>query len=63
MQKMINSRLGFGVSYICQRLWHGNPTNAKELGELIYTDSKSQDFIDSIPNEAMKTIVKIYCLE
>lgn len=51
-------RLGWGVSYICQRLWHDNPANAKELGELIYIDSKSQDFIDSIPNETMKTIVK-----
>lgn len=52
------SRLGFGVSYICQRLWHDNPANAKELGELIYVDSKSQDFIDSIPNATMQTIVK-----
>ena len=52
------SRLGWGVSYICQRLWHDNPKNAKELGELIYVDSKSQDFIDSIPNATMQTIVK-----
>ena len=52
------SRLGWGVSYICQRLWHDNPANAKELGELIYVDSKSPDFIDSIPNETMKKIVK-----
>ena len=50
--------LGWGVSYICQRLWHDNPANAKELGELIYVDSKSPDFIDSIPNETMKKIVK-----
>ncbi|SQC36343.1 Uncharacterised protein [Helicobacter fennelliae] len=52
------SRLGWGVSYICQRLWHDNPANAKELGELIYIDSRQEDFIDSIPNETMKEIVK-----
>lgn len=52
------SRLGWGVSYICQRLWHDNPANAKELGELIYIDSRQEDFIDSIPNATMQTIVK-----
>lgn len=52
------SRLGWGVSYICQRLWHDNPANAKELGELIYIDSKDDYFIDSIPNETMKKIAK-----
>ena len=52
------SRLGWGVSYVCQKLWHDNPANAKELGELIYIDSKSQDFIESIPNKTMQRIVK-----
>lgn len=52
------SRLGWGVSYICQRLWHDNPSDAKELKDLIFRSSTSQDFIDTIPNETMKTIVK-----
>lgn len=50
--------LGWGVSYVCQRLWHDNPSNAKELSELIYIDSHSPDFIESIPNETMQKIVK-----
>ncbi|TLE09186.1 hypothetical protein [Helicobacter bilis] len=50
--------LGWGVSYVCQRLWHDNPSNAKELSELIYIDSHSPDFIESIPNETMQSIVK-----
>ena len=50
--------LGWGVSYICQRLWHDNPANAKELSELIYRDSHSPDFIESIPNATMQRIVK-----
>ena len=50
--------LGWGVSYICQRLWHDNPANAKSLSELIYRDSHSPDFIESIPNETMQKIVK-----
>ncbi|HEF7723986.1 TPA: hypothetical protein SBA12_001766 [Campylobacter jejuni] len=52
------SRLGWGVSYICQRLWHDNPSDAKELKDLTFRSSTSQDFIDTIPNETMKTIVK-----
>lgn len=52
------SRLGWGVSYICQRLWHDNPSDAKELKDLTFRSSTSQDFIDTIPNEIMKTIVK-----
>ncbi|HED6595291.1 DUF6402 family protein [Campylobacter coli] len=51
-------RLGWGVSYICQRLWHDNPSDAKELKDLTFRSSTSQDFIDTIPNETMKTIVK-----
>ena len=50
--------LGWGVSYICQRLWHDNPANAKSLSELIYRDSHSPDFIESIPNATMQSIVK-----
>ena len=52
--------LGWGVSYICQRLWHDNPANAKSLSELIYRDSHSPDFIESIPNAnaTMQRIVK-----
>ncbi|WP_233715842.1 DUF6402 family protein [Helicobacter trogontum] len=50
--------LGWGVSYICQRLWHDNPSDAKELSELIYIDSHSIDFIESIPNATMQRIVK-----
>ena len=58
--------LGWGVSYICQRLWHDNPANAKslseliyrDLSELIYRDSHSPDFIESIPNATMQRIVK-----
>ena len=50
--------LGFGVSYVCQRLWHDNPANAKSLSELIYVDSHSIDFIESIPNATMQKIVK-----
>lgn len=50
--------LGFGVSYICQRLWHDNPSDVKELSNLIYIDSHLLDFIESIPNETMKSIVK-----
>lgn len=52
------STLGWGVSYVCQKLWHDNPSNAKDLTDLIYTDSHSQDFLDSIPNLTMKSIVK-----
>lgn len=52
------SRLGWGASYICQRLWHDNPSDAKELKDLTFRSSTSQDFIDTIPNETMKTIVK-----
>ncbi|BEJ91188.1 hypothetical protein H2Z55_001274 [Campylobacter jejuni] len=52
------SRLGWGVSYICQRLWHDNSSDAKELKDLTFRSSTSQDFIDTIPNETMKTIVK-----
>lgn len=52
------SRLGWGVSYICQRLWHDNPSDTKELKDLTFRSSTSQDFIDTIPNEIMKTIVK-----
>ncbi len=52
------SRLGWGVSYICQRLWHDNPSDTKELKDLTFRSSTSQDFIDTIPNETMKTIVK-----
>ncbi|EIY0152178.1 hypothetical protein ML514_001825 [Campylobacter coli] len=52
------SRLCWGVSYICQRLWHDNPSDAKELKDLTFRSSTSQDFIDTIPNETMKTIVK-----
>ncbi len=52
------SRLGWGVSYICQRLWHDNPSDAKELKDLTFRSSTSQDFIDTIPNETIKTIVK-----
>ncbi|EAH8858342.1 hypothetical protein EWV15_08615 [Campylobacter jejuni] len=52
------SRLGWGVSYICQRLWRDNPSDAKELKDLTFRSSTSQDFIDTIPNETMKTIVK-----
>ncbi len=47
-----------GVSYICQRLWHDNSSDAKELKDLTFRSSTSQDFIDTIPNETMKTIVK-----
>ena len=43
---------------MCQRLWHDNPANAKELSELIYIDSHLLDFIESIPNETMQKIVK-----
>ncbi|WP_455949370.1 DUF6402 family protein [Helicobacter pullorum] len=50
--------LGFGVSYVCQRLWHDNPSDAKELSELIYIDSHLLDFIESIPNATMQSIVK-----
>ncbi len=50
--------VGGGVSYICQRLWHDNPSDAKELKDLTFRSSTSQDFIDTIPNETMKTIVK-----
>ena len=50
--------LGFGVSYVCQRLWHDNPANAKELSKLIYIDSHSPDFIESVPNATMQKIVK-----
>lgn len=50
--------LGFGVSYVCQRLWHDNPSDAKELSKLIYIDSHSPDFIESIPNATMQSIVK-----
>lgn len=50
--------LGFGVSYVCQRLWHDNPSDAKELSNLIYIDSHSPDFIESIPNATMQSIVK-----
>ena len=50
--------LGWGVSYICQRLWYDNPANAKELSKLIYIDSHSLDFIESIPNATMQSIVK-----
>ena len=50
--------LGFGVSYICQRLWHDNPSDAKALSNLIYIDSHLLDFIESIPNETMQKIVK-----
>ena len=50
--------LGFGVSYVCQRLWHDNPSDAKELSELIYRDSHSPDFMESIPNATMQKIVK-----
>ena len=50
--------LGWGVSYVCQRLWHDNPSDAKELSKLIYIDSHSPDFIESIPNETMQKIVK-----
>lgn len=50
--------LGWGVSYICQRLWHDNPANAKSLSELIYRDSHSPDFTESIPNATMQKIVK-----
>ncbi|EAI9112598.1 hypothetical protein C1E13_08600, partial [Campylobacter jejuni] len=42
----------------CQRLWHDNPSDAKELKDLTFRSSTSQDFIDTIPNETMKTIVK-----
>ncbi|WP_245892659.1 hypothetical protein, partial [Helicobacter valdiviensis] len=52
------SRLGWGVSYICQRLWHDNPSDAKELKDLTFLSSTSQDFLDTIPNETMKTIIK-----
>ena len=52
------SRLGLGVSYICQILWHDNSSDAKELKDLTFRSSTSQDFIDTIPNETMKTIVK-----
>ncbi len=52
------SRLGWGVSYICQRLWHDNPSDAKELKDLTFRSSTSQDFIDTIPNKTMKIIVK-----
>ena len=50
--------LGWGVSYVCQRLWHDNPSDAKELSKLIYIDSHSPDFIESIPNATMQSIVK-----
>lgn len=50
--------LGFGVSYVCQRLWHDNPSDTKELSKLIYIDSHSPDFIESIPNATMQSIVK-----
>lgn len=50
--------LGFGVSYVCQRLWHDNPSDAKELSKLIYIDSHLLDFIESIPNATMQSIVK-----
>lgn len=50
--------LGWGVSYVCQRLWHDNPSDAKELSKLIYRDSHSPDFIESIPNATMQRIVK-----
>ena len=43
---------------MCQRLWHDNPANAKSLSELIYVDSHSIDFIESIPNATMQSIVK-----
>ena len=43
---------------MCQRLWHDNPSNAKELSELIYIDSHLLDFIESIPNATMQSIVK-----
>lgn len=43
---------------MCQRLWHDNPANAKSLNELIYRDSHSPDFIESIPNATMQRIVK-----
>ena len=43
---------------MCQRLWHDNPANAKSLSELIYVDSHSIDFIESIPNATMQKIVK-----
>ncbi len=52
------STLGWGVSYVCQKLWHDNPSNTKDLTDLIYTDSHSQDLLDSIPNLTMKSIVK-----
>ena len=50
--------LGWGVSYVLQRLWHDNPSDAKELSKLIYIDSHSPDFIESIPNVTMQSIVK-----
>ena len=50
--------LGWGVSYVCQRLWHDNPSDAKELSKLIYIDSHSPNFIESIPNATMQSIVK-----
>lgn len=50
--------LGWGVSYVCQRLWHDNPSDAKALSELIYIDSHLLDFIESIPNATMQSIVK-----
>ena len=43
---------------MCQRLWHDNPSDAKSLSELIYIDSHFLDFIESIPNAIMQSIVK-----
>lgn len=51
------STLGWGVSYICQRLWHDNPSEAKTIDDLLYKGSRNINFLNSIPNKTVRKLV------
>ena len=51
------AQLGWATSYVLQRLWHDNPSNAKELDELIY--KTSDDIINSIKKCEIRNTLSI----